>query len=277
VGRTSIELRDVVVRRRGRAILGPLSLDLPAGEFLGVVGPNGAGKTTLLRAMARMEPPSEGRVVVRSGEEECPCDARALARRRIGFLFQSHEFLPDVPLTVEDVVLFGRAPLAGVGRAYRREDREATSAALEELGMASMRRRLYRELSGGERQKVQLARLLAQGPEVLLLDEPTSGLDLLWQERLTTLVERMYRRSFASVVMVTHEIDRLPGATGRVLLLREGRPLECGPPEEVLKPRTLSRLYGCAMEVVPRGGRYHAFSLGEAPAGERRTSQERAG
>jgi len=251
--RSVADCRGVVVRRRGRNLVGPIDLRVGRGEFWGVVGPNGAGKTTLLRALAGLEAPDEGEVEVFG------------KRGRIGFLFQHHDFVPEVPLTVEDVVGFGRAGRAGLGPWRRAGDRRSVDEALELLGLASLRRRLYRELSGGERQKVQLARLAAQEAELLLLDEPAAGLDLEWQERMTALVAELHRQTGAAVVMVTHEVDRLPACCARVLLLRRGRALAVGAPAEVFTPPTLGTLYGCEMAVTEHRGRYHASSLGPAP------------
>jgi iron complex transport system ATP-binding protein len=140
----------------------------------------------------------------------------------------------------------------------------AVDHALDLLDLVRMRGRLYRELSGGERQKVQLARLLAQDADLLLLDEPTAGLDLDWQERLTSLVEELHDRTGVAVVMVTHEAHHLPGCCEKVLLLRNGRAVAAGTPSEVFTPDLLSELYGCRIEVMERQGRYFAHSLGPA-------------
>lgn len=252
MGETLAELREVVVRRRSRIRLGPLTLAIHRGEFWGVVGPNGAGKTTLLNTLAGLLSPSEGTVW-------------APPRKQIGFLLQRHDFLPDLPFTVEDVVLFGRTGRVGPGRPFRPADREAARGALALLGLQEMSDRLYRELSGGEQKKTQLARLLAQEADLLLLDEPGAGLDLAAQEQLTLRVGDLHRRTGRTFVMVTHEIDRLPAECRQVLLLKEGRALASGPPEEVFRKEILSDLYGCPMEVVSRGGRFHAFSLGGGP------------
>jgi len=253
VGETVAELREAAVRRGGRTLLGPVSLRIGRGEFWGIAGPNGAGKTTLLKVLAGLLPPSEGH-------------ASGPPRGRIGVLLQHHAFLPDLPFTVEDVALFGRTGIAGLGRPFRPEDREAAREALDRLGLGGMKDRLYRDLSGGEQKKAQLARLLAQDADLLLLDEPAAGLDLAAQEQMTLLAGDLHRRTGRTFVMVTHEIDRLPAECGRVLLLREGRVLAAGPPREVFLPETLSALYGCPMEVVSRGNRFHAFSLGGGPA-----------
>jgi ABC-type Mn2+/Zn2+ transport system ATPase subunit len=246
VGETVAELRDAIVRRGGRSLLGPLTLTVERGDFWGVVGPNGAGKSTLLRTLAGLQPLSEGRSTVPP-------------RKSVGFLLQHHACLPDLPFTTEDVALFGRTGLAPLGRPFRPADREAARRALSLLGLEGMRDRLYRDLSGGEQKKAQLARLLSQEAEILLLDEPTAGLDLSAQEQLTGLIGDLHRQTGRTFVMVTHEIDRLPAGCGRVLLLREGRALAQGSPADIFLSETLSRLYDSPMEVVSRGGRFHAF------------------
>ena len=242
--------RGVEIWRRGCPLLGPLDLEIGRGEFWGVVGPNGAGKTTLLRVLAGLERVAAG-----------SCHL-AVERRAVGLLFQEHDYFPDVPFSVRDVVAFGRAGGIPVGPTRQRTQEAEVDRALALLELAAMDRRLYRELSGGERQKVQLARLLAQEAELLLLDEPAAGLDLDWQERLTALVAEVYASSGAAVVMVTHEVDRLPACCDRVLLLRAGRLLAVGTPAEVLTADRLSELYGCHMVVDEHAGRYHAHSLG---------------
>jgi ABC-type cobalamin/Fe3+-siderophores transport system ATPase subunit len=250
------EARGLVVEHRGATLVGPVDIAIEQGEFLGIVGPNGAGKSSLLRAIAGLEPIGAG-TLERAG---------AAGRRSIGLLFQHHDFVPELPLTVEDVVNAGRSGRVAIGPLFRVEDRRAVDDALELLGLGSMRGRLYRELSGGERQKVQLARLVAQEADLLLLDEPAAGLDLDWQERLNALVADLHRATGVAVVMVTHEVHHLPPCCDRVLLLRDGRVVARGAPAEVFTEALLSELYGCRMEISQRGGRFFAHSLG--PAGE---------
>jgi ABC-type Mn2+/Zn2+ transport system ATPase subunit len=248
----AVDCHGLTVVHRGTTLIGPVDLTVGRGEFWGIVGPNGAGKSTLLRAIGGLVPISEGRFsVVGDGD-----------RRSIGFLFQHHDFVPELPFTVSDVVSSGRSGRVVFGPVRTAEDRQAVDSALRLFGIEGMRNRLYRELSGGERQKVQLARLVAQEAELLLLDEPSAGLDLDWQERLTELVADLHRRTRKAVVMVTHEVHHLPGCCDRVLLLRNGQALASGPPAEVFTSDLLTKLYGCRMEVTRRGNRYFAHSLG---------------
>lgn len=246
------EGRGLVVERRGEILVGPVDFTIGPREFWGIVGPNGAGKSTLLRAIAGLEPITRGTLDVATNGE----------RTRIGLLFQHHDFVPEIPFTVCDVVSFGRSANVGFGWIRREQDRQAVDRAMELLEIGGMRSRLYRELSGGERQKAQLARLIAQEADLLLLDEPAAGLDLDWQERLKVLVMDLHQKSDVAVVMVTHEVHHLPPCCDRVLLLRGGQPLATGTPQDVFTPERLSELYGCRMEVTRRGNRYFAQSLG---------------
>ncbi len=243
-----VALSDAVVGSGGARRLGPLSLSLERGTMLGVVGPNGAGKSTLLAALAAAAPLSAG--------------TRSAAAGSIGVLLQRDDFVPDLPFTVEDVVLFGRLRRRRPGRRPSPQDRAAADAAVAELGLESLRTRSYRSLSGGEQRKVHLARLLAQGADVLLLDEPTAALDPDWQERITALIGDLHVRHRPGVVMVTHDIARLPRTCSRALLLQRGRVLADGAPAAVFTAANLGRLYGCTMEVERRGERWVAFPVG---------------
>jgi ABC-type Mn2+/Zn2+ transport system ATPase subunit len=233
-------------------------MSVDRGALYGIVGPNGAGKSTLLRAIAGLERVDRGVVRVTDGRD----------RSRVGLLFQHHDFVPEMPFTVSDVVSFGRTGRVGFGPVRSASDRRKVGDALDMLQLAEMADRLYRELSGGERQKVQLARLVAQQAELLLLDEPAAGLDLDWQERLTVLVSELHRTTGAAIVMVTHEVHHLPAGCDTVLLLRLGREVASGPPAQVFTPELLSELYGCRMEVSERAGRYFAHSLGSGRGAE---------
>ena len=258
---TLIECEDCIVRHNSKTILGPLSFVFKKGEFWGIIGPNGAGKSTLLRVIAGLKSVSHGSFSVFGSARGSAADSPAgTAKKQIGLLFQHHDFYPDLPFTVEDVVLFGRTGLPGFGRRFRAIDRTAAGRAISGLNLENLRHRLYRELSGGEQRKVQLARLVAQEAEMILLDEPTAGLDLDWQERLTQLVEELYRRSGKTIVMVTHDVDRLPACCTNVLLLKNGEILAMGAPADVFQSDILSQLYNCKIEVAFRNGRYHAFS-----------------
>jgi iron complex transport system ATP-binding protein len=233
-----------------------VDLTLDTGEFVGVVGPNGAGKSTLLRILAGCEHPQTGTGSLLG--ESLPLSRRSAhaVRRRLGYLPQRHETNPELPFTVRDVVEFGQAGLP----AHEQNSRNVDEA-LRMMELDGFERRLYHELSGGEQQKVQLARLWARHAELLLLDEPTAGLDPDRCERLTETVQRLAEGG-RTVVMVTHDIHDLPPCCSRVILLRDGKLFASGPPETTLTDTALSELYACRMHVMHHAGRYAAFSVG---------------
>ena len=258
-----VELKNITVHYQNKKVLGPITLKINPGDFLGVVGPNGAGKSTLIKIIAGLQHVSEGDVTVFCNSLNTgPIRLTQSLRNNIGILPQHHTFYPDLPFTVEDVVFFGRVGLPGLGQNYRSSDIETVNHVLSVLNLEHLRSRLYRELSGGERQKIQFARLLAQESEILLLDEPTAGLDLDWQGRLTRLVEDLYKIFDKTIIMVTHHVDHLPACCNRVLLLQNGEVLAVGKPSEVLRSDVLSNIYNCPIEVEERNGRFHTYSLG---------------
>ncbi len=144
-------------------VLRDLSFEIREGDYLGLVGPNGAGKTTVLRALLRIHPPLTGTV-------------RVAPSVRFGYVPQRDQLNLSYPLSVADVVRMGRPPRST--RAARREDREAADRALEQVGLSALAGRRLTNLSGGEKQRMLLARALVSDPTVLVLDEPTNGMDL---------------------------------------------------------------------------------------------------
>lgn len=169
------------------------------GQLVGLTGPNGAGKSTLLKAALGLVPLLEGRVSWFGQELD-----EFSQWSRIGYLPQQPP-LPRLPVRVEDVVLTGRAARRGLLRRYNTKDRRIATESLREVGAGDLLRRQYNTLSGGERQKVLLARALAAQPEVLLLDEPTAALDPDSRKGLWGLLEALAHERGIAVVVVTHD------------------------------------------------------------------------
>ncbi|MGK5547625.1 heme ABC transporter ATP-binding protein [Streptomyces sp. URMC 127] len=249
LGTDGAEARSLRVRLGGRAVLDGVDLGVAAGEVLALVGPNGAGKSTLLAALAHDLPAASGEVRI-DGEPAASWSAAELALRR-AVLPQSSEL--SFPFPVEDVVRMGRAPWAGTP-AEGEDDaavREAMAAA-EVSGFAS---RPFAALSGGERARVALARVLAQRTPLLLLDEPTAALDLRHQE-LVLRVCRERAAAGAAVVVVLHDLGLAGAYADRVAVLHGGRVAAEGPPARVLEAELLTRVYLQPVEVIdhPRTG-----------------------
>lgn len=257
---------DSVSLHVGRArILDRISLCLARGEFVCVLGPNGAGKSTLLSMLNATTRPTAGEIALLGMPVwKYPERTRAHLRTRIGLVLQRNEYNPQIPLTAAEVVAIGRTGLRGMLRTTTDEDRRETECAIARLGLESLASREYRSLSGGEQQKTQIARALAQHPEMLLLDEPAAGLDLDWQERLTELVGSLFSATRMPVVMTTHHTHHVPTSCTRVVLLARGTVAMDAPPADALCAPVLSDLYCCRVEVIRRHGRYYCHAAGES-------------
>ncbi|MEV0095257.1 heme ABC transporter ATP-binding protein [Streptomyces sp. NPDC050738] len=246
-GEVVAEAAGVRLALGGRPVLDGIDLEVRAGEVLALVGPNGAGKSTLLGALAADLTADAGEIRV-AGRPVDRWTAPELALRR-AMLPQSASVA--FPFPVGEVVRMGRAPWAGTER--ETEDEEAVAAAMAATEVAGFAARPFSALSGGERARVALARVLAQRAPLLLLDEPTAALDLRHQE----LVMRVCRSRAAAgdaVVVVLHDLGLAAAYADRVAVLEGGRIAAAGPPAEVFDEVLLSRVYRQPVEVFPHPG-----------------------
>jgi iron complex transport system ATP-binding protein len=251
-GPVLLSARGLTRRAGGRTILGPLDLDVFAGECLMVVGPNGAGKTTLLRLLTGLLPSAAGEVRHR-GRSLAGLPRRERARH-IAYVPQVRP--SSVPLTVHEVVLLGRYPhLSALQLAPRSEDFAAVEEALAVVGIVELRDRPLDELSGGERQAVYIAAALAQEAEMLVLDEPTTHLDARHQREVAALLLKLAREAGRTVVAATHDLNLASLLGDRLLALSGGRVLAVGSPAEILRPELLGTLFGTRFEIVRAGER----------------------
>lgn len=238
------ETRGLDVRLGGRRVLAGVDLTVSAGEVLALVGPNGAGKSTLLAALAADLPPAGGEVLL-SGRPADAWTAPELALRR-AVLPQAAAL--SFPFTVAEVVRMGRAPWAGTDA--EDEDEEAVAEALAATETDAFAERSFAALSGGERARVALARVLAQRAPLLLLDEPTAALDLRHQELVLRLC-RERAAAGAAVVVVLHGLGLAAAYADRAAVLEGGRIALEGPPAAAFRPEPLSRIYRQPIEIVP--------------------------
>ena len=233
---------DVSLRYPGSATdaLSHVSLTVGPGEAVAVVGPNGCGKTTLLRTMVGVLPPDGGAVLM---------DDRPLARwsRRelaqvIGVVPQREDQL--FPLKVEEAVLFGRYPHLGALGLPGARDRDVVQGALERCDVAHLVGRRNATLSGGEWQRVRIARALAQEPRLLILDEATTNLDIRHEMEVFELVTALVRSEGLGAVIVTHQVNLAARYADRVAVMERGQLCGIGAPGEVLREDLLERVFG---------------------------------
>jgi iron complex transport system ATP-binding protein len=222
----------------GAAALDAVSVAVEPGELVAVAGPNGSGKTTLLRGLLGLVPLTSGSASV-AGKDVREWTRPELARV-VGVVTQREETV--FPLRVQETVLLGRyarlGPLSPIGE----EDRIAVGAALDRCDATHLAARRVDELSGGEWQRVRVARALAQEPRALVLDEPTASLDVRHAMELFELVAELASGGIAAL-LVTHELNLAARFAGRILLLDEGRPAALGAPSEVLERERLSHVF----------------------------------
>jgi len=244
-----LSLSGVSVELGGSTILDGVSLDVEAGSWVGLIGPNGAGKTTLLRCINNGVP-FAGTVAI-DAATVTGMGAREVARRVA--VVPQHPVLPE-GMRVIDYVLLGRTPHHGVMTAESAHDLLVVSQVLEALDLEGFADRDVATLSGGELQRVVIARALAQQTPILLLDEPTTGLDIGKQQEVLELIDRLRRGGELTVVSAMHDLTLAGQFTDRLILLSAGRVVADGSASEVLTPEAIRDHYGAAVRVVDDDG-----------------------
>lgn len=226
-----------------QAVLRDLSIEVPEGAFFIIIGPNSSGKTTLLRAMAGTIKPQQGRVEI-WGDPVGHFSKKSLARL---VAVVPQRVATDIPFTVQEVVLMGRSPHVGWLGLEQPKDLELAAEAMTFTNVAHLAQRPLPQLSGGELQRVSIARALCQQPRLILLDEPTAALDPAHQVSIMDLMAQLQQERGLTVVMVSHDLNLAAMYGEQLLLLKEGQAIKAGPPAEVLTYEQLEQAYGCPM------------------------------
>ncbi|NED95536.1 ABC transporter ATP-binding protein [Phytoactinopolyspora alkaliphila] len=226
---------------KGTVIIDGIVLHAPHGKITGLLGPNGSGKTTLLRAVARLARADRGAVHL-DGSDLARLRRRDLARRLA--VVEQHAGT-DLDVSVLDVVLLGRTPYRSALQSDSEQDRRLAFEALAQVNMAEFASRRWNTLSGGEKQRVHLARALTQRPALLVLDEPTNHLDIAHALSLLALVQRAGLTTFAAL----HDLNLAAMYCDHLVVLREGRVVAGGAPHDVLTPELLMDVFDVRADV----------------------------
>ncbi|MBI4457007.1 MAG: ABC transporter ATP-binding protein [Acidobacteria bacterium] len=222
-----------------------VSLLLHPGDFVGVVGPNGSGKTTLLRLLYGALSPDSGEVRLH-GRSLKHWGNKGLARR---IAVVGQEPFWNFPITVHDFVLQGRYPYLGRFGFETERDRTCVDEALRKVSLTELASRHVQELSAGERQRMLLARALAQQPEIFMLDEPTANLDLRYQIEILQLMKQLQQECSFTVLVISHEVNLILGFVKRLILFKAGGLLAEGEPDEVVTAENFEKLFGVPFQV----------------------------
>lgn len=240
-----VALRSLAVSYNGRDALHDVSIEVRAGEWLGLIGPNGAGKSTLLRAVAGLVS-YRGTIVV-DGLEPGGHRRRALARR---VAYVPQDPLMPAGMTVFEYALLGRNAHLSYLRMERQTDIETVRNVLGQLDLRELAQRPLSSLSGGEQQRAVLARALSQEAPALLLDEPTSALDVGNQQQVLELVEKLRHDHGLVVISAMHDLTLAGQFADRLLLLARGQAAACGPARAVLTEEALAEHWGARVRVL---------------------------
>jgi iron complex transport system ATP-binding protein len=239
-----LEINNLCFSYNGFPTLEDVNLTLGPGEVLGIVGPNGSGKSTLLKCMNRILKTKQNSVLI-DGKDVADIGLKDLAKI-LGYVPQSSRNI--FPFTVFDVVLMGRRPYIQWNLGDK--DKEIVAQILSYLGIGDLAMRYFNELSGGEQQKVIIARALAQQPEILLLDEPTSSLDIKHQLEILCILRSLTQSNHCAVIISMHDLNLACRFSDRMLMIKDGRIFAVGNPQSVVTEENIEAVYGIKSRVT---------------------------
>lgn len=244
-----LEIQDLSFSYGEKTAIGPISLQVDRGEFVGLIGPNGSGKSTVLKNVYRALTPDSGKILL-DGENLLTMPYRKSAQK-LAVVGQENEAPFD--FLVEEIVAMGRSPHKKLFDVDTAHDKAIVHHALEHLGMENLGKRSYQSLSGGEKQRVLLARAIAQESDFFILDEPTNHLDISYQMQIFDFIKRLN----VTVLSAVHDLNMAALYCDRIYVLKGGKILLQGTPEEVLTPEHIFEVYGVRSSVVrhPATGR----------------------
>lgn len=250
-----LKVKDIEFGYAGVPILKDICIELAESEMLGIVGPNGAGKSTLIRCIDRILAPQRGNILL-DGRDINEMHLMELAKK-MGYIPQSTSQV--FPTTVFDTVLMGRRP--HIGWRSSEKDVEMVLEVLQMMNIEEFAMRNINELSGGQQQKVFIARALTQEPDVLLLDEPTSNLDIRHQLEVMDIIKNIVRGKQISAIMAIHDLNLASRYADRIIMMSSGTIFAAGDPVSVLTQDNIKWAYGVDAEVNNNNGKPYIVPL----------------
>ncbi len=246
-----VKLDGIAVKYGKYKALDDVSFEIGPGEVVSIVGPNGSGKSTIIKSIAQILQPASGKIYI-DGRDLSTIELPEIAKL-IGYVPQNFHYL--FYSNVMETVLLGRKP--HIKWKVSQKDLDIVQKALENMGIMSMAGKFMDELSGGETQKVYIARTLAQEPQLYLLDEPTSNLDLKHQIEVLEITKRLTKEQGASMIVALHDLNLALKYSDKVAMMQKGRLYAFGKPEDVLTVQNINSVYGVEAVVVESGyGKY---------------------
>lgn len=245
----TLSISSLIAGYGKKTIIRQASFDVAPGEVVGLLGSNGAGKSTLIKAIAGINRHSSGSITW-EGRTDLPTLSRRDLARIVAYVPQSIGL--SFALDIREAVLLGRTPYFGTHP--RDEDWRHVEAAMRLVGLEELGERAVTELSGGQGQRVLIARALAQNPKILLLDEPTSALDIRYQWQTLNVLRQIARERNVAVIVSIHDLNQAARFTDRVVFLHEGEVLATGRPADVYSPELIRTVYNVEVELSNHRG-----------------------
>ena len=254
-----IEARNIKVGYENRTVIEDLSLKINEGEIVSIIGPNGSGKSTLLKSLSKLLKRKDGEVLII--DKSLDLMKNNDLAKVLSMVAQQNTSPSDI--TVKELVYYGRIPHKKWFEPKSKEDEEIVNWSLEQTGVLHYADRKLVSLSGGERQRVWLAMALAQKPKILFLDEPTTYLDMCHQLELMELVQNINKEFNMTIIMVLHDLNQASRYSNRVIIMKEGKIVADGIPEEVIVKDIIHSVYNvkCSITKEPTCNRPQVYPV----------------
>lgn len=243
----AVEVKNIFVKFEDNVVLEDVSLIVPEGEFLGVIGPNGGGKTTLLKIILGLIKPDSGSVEIFGSDI-------SQSQHFVSYVPQYSVFDLTYPISVFDVVLTGRLNRKKMLGRYSKEDKDIAMKSLELVGLADLRDRLVGSLSGGEKQRILIARALAKQPKVLLLDEPTASIDAASGTNFYSILQKLNENM--TIILVSHDIGAVSQNVKKVACLNKNLVFH---DTKELTHEMVDAAYHCPVDLIAHGVAHRVF------------------
>ncbi|PCD83794.1 ABC transporter ATP-binding protein [Lysinibacillus fusiformis] len=240
-----LKIEQLSISYEQKEVVHNFSFEVEQGEILSIIGPNGSGKSTILKAIARMQPYSDGNILF-EGENMRRLSSKEIARKMC-MLSQQNQAPSDI--SVKSLVAYGRYPHKKWFERLNAEDEAIIDWALEKTYLSQYKEKPIAALSGGEAQRAWIAMALAQRPQVLLLDEPTTFLDIAHQHEVLELVRELNRDMGMTVVMVLHDLNQASSYSDKIVVVKDGNRAQLGTPDEVMTEQMIQQIYRMEAEI----------------------------
>lgn len=244
-----IKIENAVFGYRGKPVLSINDLSIRKGDFLGIVGANGSGKSTLIKTIIGLLKPLGGKI-------------RKERAARFGYVMQRQLLDTSYPVTVKDIILMGRYGRVGILRRIQKEDYKKVDEAIHLAGISGLENKRCSEISGGQLQRVLIARTLVSEPDVLFLDEPTNDLDIKGESEILGLIKGIWKKLGITVVMVSHDLHAVLNSSDKIVFLIDGT-AHIRMTAEILNDEALSSIYSHPISLLQKNGKFACIGIGD--------------